>query len=315
MPKQKLETFIRIPHATPRGTPTMLKDARATFRKLTNKRKPDAKFEQAFVRHRHHIAMTHPLISAEQRRSATRSLSTSSPALSPSPEAPPIPGGIGYGMYYVDPFRTAFTEGTGIYWDIVCPPTAGGNVSDYLYITAMNRASLGVEAFVRYHGADEPGFLIFDWSLDEGSRLQPEVKFSALADYLRPESVHDATYQILPVMNMTFLNDDASWTNQAWFLNHITNHWDLAYQQSYAANATAQHDDFIGSWGPIVETFQDSYNGTNPMGALNTQLSTHLNGQWGAWSNLRPADSAPRVDNKGFLPVFIDANSSWVIRS
>jgi len=51
------------------------------------------------------------------------------------------------------------------------------------------------------------------------------------------------------------------------------------------------------------------------MGALNTQLAAHLNGQWGTWSNLRSADSAPRVDNKGFLPVFIDANSSWVISS
>jgi hypothetical protein len=315
MATRKLEKFRPVPRGTPQGTPSKLKDARAAFRRLASKAKPDPHFHEAFVKHRHHIAATHPFLSAHQRRSAVSELQASSPTVRSIPEDPPIPGGIGYGMYYTETFRAAFSEGTALYWEIVCPSEVGGNVTDYLYITAMNRASLGVEGLVRYNGAAEPGFVVFDWSLSDGSRLQPEVKFSAMGSYLRQDNAHGAGYQVLPLMNMTYQADDNNWTNQVWLLNHDTDRWDLTYQHTYAAAADAQHGDFVGSWGPIVETFQDAYNGTNGIGALNTQLSTHLNGQWGIWSNLRQADSQPRVDNKGFLPVFLDPNTSWVIKS
>jgi hypothetical protein len=219
-------------------------------------------------------------------------------------------------MYYTQPCRDAFAEGTGIQWDIVCPTAPGGNVSNYLYITAMNRASLGVEAFVRYYGTDEPQFMIYDWSLDADLRLQRPVPFSTLSDYLHQSSANGNFYQSLSVMNMTFLNDSQTWTNQAWLFSHVNSRWELAYQRaSYPATYALQHDEFIGSWGPIVETFQDSYTGTNPIGAINTKLAALINGQWGEWSSLGPADSTVRDDNKGFTQTMMDANSSWVVIS
>ena len=43
-------------------------------------------------------------------------------------ETPPVPGGVGYGMFYTPAFRTNFARGTSLYWRIICPTPPGGNV-------------------------------------------------------------------------------------------------------------------------------------------------------------------------------------------
>jgi hypothetical protein len=101
-----------------------------------------------------------------------------------------------------------------------------------------------------------------------------------------------------------------------WLWNQGPNQWDLIYQFDYPATPAEQQGVWVGSWGPIVETFQNPYQGTNPMGALNTQsISRDSNNQWGTWHQLGPSDSYGRTDNTGFHLLFLDANYSWAVNS
>jgi hypothetical protein len=173
----------------------------------------------------------------------------------------------------------------------------------------------GEEALVSYDGQDAPGFYVFDWAREPNARWQRSIPSSQLTEYLKKQEAHGAIFAVLPLMNMTYMNPSGSWVNQVWLLNQTTSHWDLVYQYTYPASLAQQLTGWPGSWGPILETFQDRYTGTNDMGALNTQLSSQSNGQWGAWSPLGQADSQLRVDDKGFLPDFLDPNTSWVVHS
>jgi hypothetical protein len=72
----------------------------------------------------------------------------------------------------------------------------------------------------------------------------------------------------------------------------------------------------MGSWAPIVETFQSLYAQTNQMGALGAQLvSSDNNGIWGSWAPLSPTNSYVRTDNVGFNVVFLDPNYAFVVNS
>lgn len=119
-------------------------------------------------------------------------------------------------------------------------------------------------------------------------------------------------------MNLTFQTSDSQWRNQVWLSNSTSNNWDLVYEYNYSAARDDQRDAWAGSWGPIVETFQNFYENTSPMGALNTQLmSEDASGNWGAWHQLGTADTEPdpRTDNVGFKLAFLDPNYSWVVTS
>lgn len=310
------DAFRALPRSAPFGTPNGVHDARDEFRALTARTAPDLEFRRQFARKRRQTAAYNPIWGAIRRRNALRELDLRGLKPSPVEDTPPIPGGVGYGMFYSQPFLVAFTEGTSLYWEIVCPDDPGGNVTGYLYLTSMNRASLGVEALVKYLGRQNPpSFIVYDWARAEPDRWQHEIPFPQLGSYLRQDTAHGFTFNVLPLMNMTYQVDAANWINQVWLLNNGTNSWDLIYQFQYAATPTNQHGPFVGSWGPIVETFQDAYTDTSPMGAINTQLSTHLNGQWGAWSALSQAESQLTPNSKGFVPTFLDPNSSWVVHS
>jgi hypothetical protein len=212
------------------------------------------------------------------------------------------------------PFKTNFVTGTAIYCDIICPTPPGGNVNSFLYLTATNRSAKGVEAFVSYNGQNQTFFKVFDWARSDP--WQTNVPLASLGNYLRTESAHGTPYQVLPVMNVTAQTGGNNWYNQVWLWNHAANRWDLIYSYGYTASQQDQQTGWVGSWGPIVETFQVLYQGTHPMGALNTQLiGRDANNQWGAWHLLAPADSYVRTDNKGFQLQFFDANFSWAVNS
>ena len=90
----------------------------------------------------------------------------------------------------------------------------------------------------------------------------------------------------------------------------------MVYQYDYAATDSQQKTGWIGSWAPIVETFQSLYVNTNTMGALGTQLiSLDNNGLWGTWELLSPSNSYVRTDNMGFQLVFLDPNYAFVVNS
>ena len=247
-----------------------------------------------------------------------------------SSDVPPIPGGVGYGPFYEAAFKTAFTRGTSLYWHVVCPTPPAGNVSTFLYVTAMNRAALGLEAFVSYNGQNDTHFRVFDWARTD--HWQTDVVFSQLGAYIRNESVHGHVYQTLPIWNSTYeivapdKGDDRGtqapmppktwWRNEVLLYNNGVGRWDLIYRYDYSASIQQQTTGWIGTWGPIVETFQPLYQNTEAFGTTTTMLvGEDAAGAWGTWHDLDSSDSTIRDDHVGFHLVFIDPNHRWVVRS
>lgn len=277
----------------------------------------DPDLQRAFLRNRRRMLATHPMLSAPQRLSALRAFDAD---LRVAPEAPveaelPTPGGVGYGMFYAAAFRSAFQAGSAIYWEVITPTAAGGSVTDIVYLTATNRTALGVEALVEYKAQNGPLFAVFDWARQPADPWQRSIPFTSLGDYLKHEVVNGVDFVTLPLMNMTYTTGPDTWLNQVWFSNGRASRWDLAYQYTYPATLMQQVTGWPGSWGPILETFEDHYTSTNPMGALSTQLAARINSAWGTWSPLGQDESQLRVDNKGFTPEFLDPNSSWIVHS
>jgi hypothetical protein len=166
----------------------------------------------------------------------------------------------------------------------------------------------------RPNGQTQTFFRVYDWA--RATPWQTNVPFASIADYLRTESAHGHRYQVLPLLNTTVQSGTNSWYNQVWLWHQPADRWDLIYQYDYSAVPAEQQSGWVGSWGPIVETFQNTYQGTNPLGALSTQLlSRDGHGQWGSWHFLNPADSYVRTDNKGFQWLFLDPNFSWAVNS
>lgn len=290
-------------------------DVRAEFVRLTKRTPRSPEAEQAFLASRLHMIRTHPTLHLADREAAAAQLTSKLTKALAQKTTGPVPGGVGYGMFYNAPFKTNFSTGTAIYWEIICPNPPGGNVNTYLYLTATNRSALGVEAFISYNGQNQTFFKVFDWARYPAAPWQTNIPFANLAPYLRTESAHGHPYQVLPLMNVTSQSGANYWYNQVWLWNHIANRWDLAYQYGYSATLPQQQTGWVGSWGPIVETFQNAYVGTNPMGALSTQLISKTANQWGAWHFLSAADSYVRTDNKGFHLIFLNPNYNWAVNS
>ncbi len=187
-------------------------------------------------------------------------------------------------------------------------------MSTWLYITATNRAGLGVEAFVSYNGQGDTRFMVFDWARSD--HWQTNVPFGNLGAYLRTDSIHSSGYQVLPIWNSTYEIGADRWRNEALLWNHVAGRWDLVYRYDYTATGAQQTGGWVGSWGPIVETFQSPYSGTSPMGAATTMLiGRDANGAWGQWRLLGPSDSYVRTDGVGFHLCFLDPNYRWAVNS
>lgn len=302
--------------APPNRLAPMNGDARDEFARIAAAAPGSPMIESAFLRSKVHMLGTNPLMSLEERRAASAAFSGSVPTALAPEEPGPAPGGVGYGAFYSPAFKTNFFTGTSISWEIICPNPPAGNVDNWLYLTATNRSAKGVEAFVAYHGQDDTSFNVFDWARGDNDRLRPPIPFASLTPYLGTETVNGVPFQVLPVQNTTFESADGQWVNQVWLLNIAGNQWTLVYQFEYPATLAEQTAGWVGTWGPIVETFQNSYAGTKPMGAIKTQLlSRDRNGLWNQWTSLGLGDSDIRVDNNGLSPIFLDANHTWAVQS
>lgn len=296
--------------------PTKLHDARRAFAKITSDTPRDEEAERAFLAAKIHMVRTHPRLDLYQRGSAYADLAerVGHQRLLDVEAEGPVPGGVGYGFFYDDPFKQGFARGTSLYWEIVCPNPPGGNVNTFLYLTAMNRAAKGIEAFVSYNGQNEPHFRVFDWARSD--HWQTNCPFGTLTDYLDSAAAHGTNYQTLGVWNSTYQISATQWRNEALLWNRSANRWDLFYRYDYAAAQADQTASYAGSWGPIVETFQPNYLSTERFGGLSTMLITRSeSGAWGTWQLLSATDSWVRVDNVGFCSVFLDANYALVVYS
>jgi hypothetical protein len=310
---------LPAPIPTPgRPMPTKVKDERRTFARITKETPRDERAELAFVASRAHMIRTHPGLRRSGRAQAYAALAErvghEVAAAAEDRDTAPVPGGVGYGLFYTTAFKSAFDGGTSMYFEIACPTPPGGNVNTWLYLTGMNRAGLGIEAFVSYFAQDEAHFKVFDWARSD--HWQVDTPFGSLGSYLDTVTAHGTAYQVIGVWNSTFQISSTQWRNEAWLWNRAANRWDLIYRYDYAATNADQTGGFTGSWGPIVETFQNPYYCTNRMGELNTMLiSRNAAGVWGSWQLLAAADSYVRTDNVGFIQVFLDPNYSLIVDS
>ncbi len=280
---------VPVPSAAGKFT---TEDMQSLFADITKMTPRDEPAEKAFLASKLQMVRTHPTLDLATRQTMAAHFAGGLAPQAVGQPTGPVPGGVGYGMFYNGAFKTNWSTGTAIYWEIVCPTPPGGNVNNFLYLTATNRSGKGVEAFIAYNGQNQTFFKIFDWARYPAAPWQTNVPFANLASYVRTESAHGHPYQVLPLLNMTYQSAADHWYNQVWLLNYTASRWDLVYQFDYAATLAEQQGVWVGSWGPIVETFQNPYQGTNPMGALATQLVSRNSGnQWGAWHLLGPSDS------------------------
>ncbi len=291
-------------------------DVRAAFAALTAKTPVDEEFRAAFLQSKLRIAQTHPTVDIAARERAVQSLMDSMGPMGKGLVGQPIPGGVGYGFFYNLAFKSLWGHGTSWSCDFICPSPPGGDVSTWLYLTGMNRAGLGVEAFVSYNGQGTPHFRVFDWARTD--HWQTDIPFTSLGNYLSTTSSHGHPYPTLPVWNSTWLIGSNQYRNQALLYNHGRGGWDLIYQYDYSATEAQQKGSavWVGSWAAIVETFQSAYNHTNPMGTLGIQLiSADDTGRWGSWALLAATNSYVRTDNVGFQIVSLDPNCAFVVNS
>jgi hypothetical protein len=287
-------------------------DAREAFAAATKGTPLPKGAENTFVATKLHILRSHPIPPSERNRLVKNFLDSVTLA-TPLIEGPPTGGGVGYGMFYDPAFKVAFQTGTGIAWGIVFSIPPGGNVSSWLYLTGMNRASLGAEAFIAYNGQNDITFNVFDWAVPKWQVHRPVAQ---MGDYVGSITANGNQFPVVQVANLTYQNGPASWVNEVRVLNHSSNTLDVAYQNVYSATLQQQTSSFTGSWAAIVETFQTVYEGTNPMGCSNAKFAlTDAAGEWGPWSLISPANTLLRSDNKGFQQLFIDPNYSWAVSS
>jgi hypothetical protein len=302
------------PPPPPNRPPAAIEDHHAAFAAISAKTPVDEEFRKAFLRNKLLVAHTHPGLDIAARDQNIVMLLDSLGREAAEMVTQPRPGGVGEGFFYTPAFKTNWGRGTSFSCDFVCPVPPGGNVNTWLYLTATNRSGLGVEAFVDYNGQGTPHFRVFDWARND--HWQTDVPFTSLDNYLTTTSAHGHPYPVLPVWNSTWAIGTNKYRNQALLYNHVRGGWDLIYQYDYGATDAQQKTGWVGSWAPIVETFQSLYAHTNPMGALGAQLiSSDNNGNWGSWSLLAASNSYVRTDNVGFHLVFLDTNYSFVVNS
>jgi hypothetical protein len=311
---------------TARGPLQAIRDVTAQVAAATPGNPVPPDLEAAFLRNRLLIARTHPTNDPRLKAQREAGVRTAIDPLRLAGPDQPVPGGVGYGCFFTDGFKVAFSEGAEIQWNVVCPDRPGGNVRSFLYLTATNRASLGVEALVAYEPDGTLRFLVFDWALPDtpgptgnSARWRVSLSRADLEPYLSPHQIvtpqGPLPLQILPLLNSTVELSPGWWQNSVLLFDHSRNGWDQIYSHQYSAGLLDQQATWLGSWGPIVETFQPWFAGTAPMGALNVQLRAAAAGVWLAWERLAPDQSSLRDDNTGFSQILLDPNYDWLVVS
>ncbi len=156
--------------------------------------------------------------------------------------------------------------------------------------------------------------MVYDWARAECDRWQTNLEFANLSDYFTSKTAHGTSYQVLTVQNQTTQTSDRIWMNNVWLYNYKLDRYDWVYSYEYIASEADQKQSDVGTWGPIVETFQDSFANTNELGFLDTYVqSSDSIDNWNDWSLLSPEQTTLRDDGLGFRQIFLDANYSFAV--
>jgi hypothetical protein len=206
-------------------------------------------------------------------------------------------------------------SGTVIVFTIVCPDRPGGNVDTWLYLTAANRSSLGVEAFVSYYVQEEPLFEEYDGAQASTNPWRLEIPLLWLEPYTAGDGSPNS-HRMLTIRKSTYSGGGVFYRNEVFLYSYVRGGWDLFYQFDYVSDAAQQRGGFVGWSGPIVETFQPLYIGTHPLGFKKTLMAhADATGRGSDWSLLKPAQSFVRTDNFGFEVRNIAKNFAFTVIS
>lgn len=189
----------------------------------------------------------------------------------------PIPGGVGYGVYYKPDFQFSFSTFTSLDFCILFQQNAGGQNSQPLYLTATNASAKGVEALICFTGQSSPSLKIFDWSLPFEDKWVFSAGCNAIPQNIDVMNLGGMNFSFCRVVNETRMISATEWCNSVYLQNFPNNQWDLIYRNNYNATLANQKDSHFGSWGPIVETFQTDLGDLNPMGFANSLLYNDRN--------------------------------------
>lgn len=226
----------------------------------TSRQNPTTEEEQeAFYSHRRKLLEESDLNENQKARSET----VIEKELKFLNNKPPVPGGVGAGVWYRDG-QLLFQQSTALYHYIITPSQAGGATNTWLYLTATNRAAKGVEAFASYYAQENPIFKVFDWAKPEAEHWSLAIPYAQLREYLLTLELGGETYEALYVINITRLLSGTNWVNEVLLHNGETGTRDLVYSYNYTL--ASNDEQRWGGWAPIVETFQDDYGNTNPVG-------------------------------------------------
>jgi len=295
-------------------------DAREDFARSSWRSAREKSEIQAFLESKRQMIRSHPQLTAQEKEEALAEIDarsseqTEEEAEEDDPDAaPPPPGGVGFGVFYQPEYKVAWDTGSALEFYIVCPAVVGGNVSTWLYLTATNRTAKGVEALVSYYSQEEFRLTVFDWSRPD--RWQVDRPCSTLGNYLRSLEIGGVTHQVLHVLNSTYCSGDAGWTNEVYLVDNVSGQMDLIYSFDYVSTVDEQRTGWVGSWGPLVEAFQDRCQDTNQLGFAYASVASHTASAHWDWEALRPSTSYLREDSLGFSIAFIRPNHTMIVES
>lgn len=306
-----------------------VRDARAEIARASRRPRAGSDDLRAFLASKREMIRAHPTLTQSQKECALAEIGTAGGAAERElAEAaddgdsgggdgddgdPPLPGGVGFGVFYRPAFKIDFESGTAAEFDILCPTRPGGNLDSWLYLTAMNRAARGVEAFVAYERQNEFRFVVFDWARTE--QWQVDLPYAALGPYVRPLLVGGSLHQSLHVLNLATQTGADDWSNEVYLRNSATGTLDLIYLHEYPSTAENQRAGWTGSWGPIVETFHDSHQQLEPLGFSSFATASRRGAGWDGWRELDPSESYVQEDGVGFRMSHLDPNHTFIAES
>lgn len=281
---------------------------------------------RAFLESKRRMIRSHPHLTSAERNRALANIDRIAAGIeNASPEGsadgdggggdsadddPPVPGGVGFGVFYRPAYKADFDTGTAADYRIICPTQPGGNVHSWLYLTAMNRAAHCPESLVAYYGREAMRFVVFDWARPE--RWQAEMNIEGLRPYFHGAIVDGCIRQALHVLTFTQQSSEGRWINEVYLQNYELETFDKVYEFEYKSTLANQQDGWDGSWGPIIETFQHRYQGTEEMGFADFAIATRRGDEWGPWERLSPADTFVARDDTGFRMLYLDPNHTFL---
>jgi hypothetical protein len=303
-----------------------VRDVRADVARVARPRANEREELRAFLESKRRLIRSHlHLTSAEKARALADIDRIEANAEGAAPDAasgddagggdgadgePPLPGGVGFGVFYRPAFKMDFHTGTAAEYTIFCPTRPGGDVHSWLYLAATNRASRCPEAVVAYHGQDELAFAVFDWARPD--HWHAHLPLSFLGEYLDELVLNGSARQALRVLTFTEQSGDGRWRNEVYLRHPAHQTFDLVYAFEYRSTLPDQQAGWEGSWGPIVETFQNRYHGTEELGFAEFSVASRRAVEWDPWELLSPEDTYVAQDDVGFHMTHLEPNHTFL---